>query len=125
MEAGLSAFTEKIAVYEARDQARILRALHGENAPGSPDAARLGRALEIAAILISLNLDADTLIAALILNRDPEAAAPSAAPGPVAEQFGPRIALLVEGAAKMSGLQAKNKTIREAANIRKMLFAMA
>ncbi|MDR1240030.1 MAG: HD domain-containing protein [Treponema sp.] len=142
MEAGLSAFKKKIAIYEARDQARILRALYGEpgpppaetpggsGSPGSPgeksagqDAARLRRSLEITGILTSLNLDSDTLIAALILNCG--ATAKSLEPGLIAEQFGPRTALLAEGAAKIADIQAKNKTIREAENIRKMLFAMA
>jgi GTP pyrophosphokinase len=141
MEAGLTAFKEKIAVYEERDQARILQALCEGKAPPSaeasggpgrksagPETARLSRALEIASILIGLNLDADTLIAALILNRGTEPGAGGTEPGKLsaaAEEFGPHIALLVEGTAKIADIQAKNKTLREAENIRKMLFAMA
>ena len=85
MESGLSAFKKTIAVYEERDQERILEALRGGSKALSAEisgssgwkntgqeASCLSRALEIASILISLNLDADTLIAALILNRGTE-----------------------------------------------------
>jgi GTP pyrophosphokinase len=123
METGLAAFKGKIAVYEERDQERILQALRGGKAAeaAGQESFRRGGALETASILISLNLDADTLIAALLLNRGTE-------PGKLisaAEEFGPRVTLLVEGIAKIAEIRAKNKTIREAENIRKMLFAMA
>lgn len=138
MESGLSAFKKTIAVYEERDQERILEALRGGSKALSAEisgssgrkntgqeASCLSRALEIASILISLNLDADTLIAALILNRGTEPGNSSSPGTAVADEFGPHIALLVEGAAKIADIQAKNKTIREAENIRKMFFAMA
>jgi GTP pyrophosphokinase len=148
-EERLSSFQEKITVYEKRDQGRILRALYGGGKAPAAEAAGaesplLCRALEIADILISLNLDADTLIAALILNRrtgqktggpargtepgkGPKsgAAATDGFDTALAEEFGLHIALLVEGTAKIADIQAKNKTLREAENIRKMLFAMA
>ncbi|MDR1278199.1 MAG: HD domain-containing protein [Treponema sp.] len=140
MEEVISSLKEKISHYEERDRRRILGALFREEnvsaakAPGVPggDLSVPGRALEIASILISLNLDADTLIAALILNRGTGFKADGTEPGGIfpaggslAEEFGPRISLLVEGAAKIADIPAKNKTIREAENIRKMFFVMA
>ncbi|MDR0623728.1 MAG: RelA/SpoT family protein [Treponema sp.] len=128
MEEGLSAFKEKIAVYEARDRDRILQALsRKEKVPKTAESSGqpgFNQALEIASILIDLNLDADTLIAALILNQGTEPGAGWTELEFAAEQFGPNTALLVEGAAKIADIQAKSKTIREAENIRKMLFAM-
>jgi GTP pyrophosphokinase len=127
MEEELSAFKEKIAVYGGRDQERILRALsltEKTSAPAEPPGGGgFYQALGIASILTDLNLDADTLIAALILNRGTASNAGGTEP-PGTEQFGPNTALLVEGAAKIADIQAKSKTIREAENIRKMLFAM-
>jgi GTP pyrophosphokinase len=59
-----------------------------------------------------------------------ENAATLSAPGPrvdrevLAGRFGKTVASLVEGVAEISDLSATNKTIQEAENIRKMLFAM-
>ncbi|MDR1100683.1 MAG: HD domain-containing protein [Treponema sp.] len=139
MEEAISSLKEKISHYEERDRRRILRALGREEnvptaaeAPGGRGLSVPGRALEIASILISLNLDADTLIAALLLNRGTGLRVDGTEPGGIspsgislAEEFGPRISLLVEGAAKIADIPAKNKTIREAENIRKMFFVMA
>jgi GTP pyrophosphokinase len=132
---------EKISRYEERDRRRILKALPGEKknpetaeAPNGPsgEAPYPSRVLEIASILISLNLDADTLVAALLLNRGNGFKTSGTAPGgnagsgiSPAEEFGSHVALLVEGAAKIADIPAKNKTIREAENIRKMFFVMA
>jgi GTP pyrophosphokinase len=136
MEEELSSFNEKIAVYEKRDRERILRALAvKEKDPKTAEASpvsRLRRALDIASILADLNLDADTLIAALILNQrtnlNPQGTELGKMPYSglsVPDDLGPHAALLAEGAAKIADIPAKNKTIREAENIRKMLFAMA
>jgi GTP pyrophosphokinase len=129
MEEGLLVFTEKITGYADRDRERILLALSWvEKHPPSPETAGtsggdgINRPLGVASILVDLNLDADTLIAALLLNRGPGETEPGL---PIVEQFGPHIALLVEGAAKIADIPAKNKTFREAENIRKMFFAMA
>jgi GTP pyrophosphokinase len=155
MGAALSSFQEKIKGYETRDQERILRALYGggqapsaepgsvpgETGPAGENPA-LNRALETASILLSLNPDADTLIAALLLSRaGPWTGGPAGGTEPgkgpkprtaaggfdaaLAEGFGPPVTLLVEGTAKIADIQAKNRTLREAENIRKMLFAMA
>jgi GTP pyrophosphokinase len=111
MEAYQAAFKEKINRYENRDRARILGALKyaREQSAGT------------ASILIDLDLDADTVIAALLLG----GAGDRAAAVNIAGEFGSQTALLVKGAAKISDISAKDKTNREAQNIRNMLFAMA
>ncbi|MDR1618541.1 MAG: HD domain-containing protein [Treponema sp.] len=111
-------FEEKIASYEKRDQDRILGALRLAADPGGgvPE-----RALGIASILADLNLDADTLIAALLL----EAEGPPPKPEVMAGEFGPGAAGLVEGTARIGAISANNKTRHEAEIVRKMLLAMA
>ncbi|GHV89746.1 GTP pyrophosphokinase [Spirochaetia bacterium] len=108
----IAAFKEKTAIFSRRDQDRIGKALSlAESAPNPS----LIRSLDIASILIDLNLDADTVTAALLLGN----------PGDLHADFGGSISLLVEGVRKIADISAKNKTIHEAENIRKMLFAMA
>ncbi|MDR1970712.1 MAG: HD domain-containing protein [Treponema sp.] len=109
MENSLSVFTERISNFSPREQDRIRAAL--SLAAGD----KLGQSIEIASILLDINLDGDTVAAALLL--------PSAAP--LEAQFGAGVARLVEGVRKTAEISAGNKTIREAENIRKMLFAMA
>jgi GTP pyrophosphokinase len=106
-------FEEKIASFNEKDRERILsaRAWAGEHGGGDSEGA--------ASILADLGLDADTITAALILN-SPEQGADT----DIEQRFGKNVALLAEGTARISGLKAKNKTLQEAENIRKMLFAM-
>jgi GTP pyrophosphokinase len=115
MELTASTFTEKTASYPAEDQKRIEQAL----ALAEPDA--LDHILGAASILVDLNLDADTIIAAALqkalekglLSREE-----------IAEKFGADAALLAQGIARIADISATNKTDHEAENIRKMLFAM-
>ncbi|GHV64753.1 GTP pyrophosphokinase [Spirochaetia bacterium] len=108
-----AAFKEKIKNFGQRDQDRIEKAfVLAESAAVNTG---LNRSLGIASILIDLNLDADTVTAALLLLTPDDAHVP----------FGGGISLLVEGVRKIAEISAKNKTIHEAENIRKMLFAMA
>ncbi|GHV94598.1 GTP pyrophosphokinase [Spirochaetia bacterium] len=125
MEKELATFTEKLNSCESRDRERILKALDWalEQNAAVHDAAEnpLVRAIGIASILIELNLDADTAIAALLLGGIGDQPPPES----LSEQFGAQTALLVNGVAKIGDISAKNKTIHEAENIRNMLFAMA
>jgi GTP pyrophosphokinase len=75
----------------------------------------------MASVLADLNLDADTLIAALMLDAHEEA---KITIPEIESRFGRDSALLTEGAARIAKLPAKNKTLQEAENIRNMLFAM-
>jgi GTP pyrophosphokinase len=66
-----------------------------------------------ALILLRLGLDAETVIAALLLEeKEPE-------------PYGAGVARLVEEVRKIGDVSATNKTIQEAEHVRKMLFAMA
>jgi GTP pyrophosphokinase len=110
-------FEEKIASCEKRDRDRIFAALNlAAGGGGVPE-----RALGIASILADLNLDADTIVAALLL----ETEGPPPEPEAIAGEFGSGAAELVEGAARIDAISAQNKTRHEAEIIRKMLLAMA
>jgi GTP pyrophosphokinase len=125
MNSSFTSFREKIKSYDAGDQKRILKAAawvkehEGDTEKDSGQAYPV-RPLELASILMDLNLDDDTIIAA-ILHAAPEYGASTEA---LVELFGRDTMLLAEGAARISDISAKNKTIHEAENIRKMLFAM-
>jgi GTP pyrophosphokinase len=105
-----SAFRNRISNFNQREKDRINAALSLAESRGP------GPALEIASVILDINLDGDTVAAALLLD---------CAGVPLTEKFGADIARLVEGVRKTGDIQAGNKTIREAENIRKMLFAMA
>jgi GTP pyrophosphokinase len=118
MEKEILAFKEKLDSGETRDRQRILKALdwacerYGEMADS---------AIGIASILIDLNLDTDTIVSALLLGCLKDQFPPES----IAGQFGLQACLLVKGVAKIGDISAKNKTAREAQNIRNMLFAMS
>jgi len=75
----------------------------------------------VAAILASMGMDADSVIAGLLHQAVEDGLATGAT---ARERSGERVGLLVEELARMSALKAKNKTIQAAEAIRKMLFAM-
>jgi GTP pyrophosphokinase len=124
MDAEIAVFNEKILAYEPGQRERIKQALGWireirEKAENTPAILPISHALGTASILMELNPDADTVIAALVQD------APKTGPGQtIAERFGPDAALLVEGVTRIADISATNKTIQEAENIRKMLFAM-
>ena len=102
-------FTEKITVFANSDRERILKALE-KSTP---------HAVDTAAILIDLGIDADAVIAALLLGDVRECPLPD-----VESQFGSAVAALASGALKIERLPSAGKTIREAQNIRNMIFAL-
>jgi len=110
------AFAEKISPFESSTRERVLKILDfvEESAPGQTHFA--GAAL----ILLDLGLDADTIIAALLLVGFRDSLLPQA----LAEQVGQEAALLVQGVKKIDGLKTNVKTTYEAENIRNMLFAL-
>ncbi|MDR1596647.1 MAG: RelA/SpoT family protein [Treponema sp.] len=115
MEPLVSTFDEKITSYSGPDQDRIRQGLNWA------DTHALSRLLGVAAILVDLNMDADTVIAAVLQNSLEKTALTREA---IAEKFGKDTALMVEGVTRIADISAKNKTNHEAENIRKMLFAM-
>ncbi|MDR2658509.1 MAG: RelA/SpoT family protein [Spirochaetaceae bacterium] len=84
-----------------------------------------GRGKEIAAIVDGMGLDADCIIAALLFDsRKLDSRKDEDLQKDIAGNFGEDAAALVVGAAKVSKLSAKDKSMAEAEKIRKMLFAM-
>jgi GTP pyrophosphokinase len=79
------------------------------------------RALGMADILSDLNLDAETITAAIILDSLEKN---KITRSEIENTFGKTIASLACGTANTGFLQTKNKTQHEAENIRKMFFAM-
>ena len=113
METNLAVLTEKISPLEAGARERILNTLGFMRESESNPA---GAAL----ILLDLGLDADTIVAALLLVGFRDSLLPQA----LAEQVGPEAALLVQGVKKIDGLETNVKTTFEADNVRNMLFAL-
>jgi GTP pyrophosphokinase len=74
----------------------------------------------VASILLDLNMDSDTVIAATLTDKLKDQAEPEK----ISAVFGAQIAELVKNTLKISSLSATNKTIHEAENIRNMLFIM-
>jgi len=103
---------EKIASFEKDDRERILAALDLAGNTGA------------ASILLELGLNADTIIAALLLAEFGDRSLPES----LNSRFGPAVTLLARGVQKIDSLRTNNntitKTISEAKNIRNMLFAL-
>jgi len=115
LETKLAVFTERVSSFEGDARERVLRAF--ESVQGD---VRPGHSLGAASILLELGLDADTVVAALLLVgfRD------SLLPEQLAEQVGPGASLLVQGVKKIDKLKTKVRTTYEAENVRNMLFAL-
>jgi GTP pyrophosphokinase len=127
-------FFEKLKAYDKPDRERILNAVTWmeelplrEISPPAADPAAgdslsfQTRLLGVAAILTDLNMDADTVIAAILHNSLEKT---NVRAETIEERFGRPVAIMVEGVTQIAGISAKDKTIQEAENIRKMLFAM-
>jgi GTP pyrophosphokinase len=150
MDRGIAAFKEKIRIYDAKAQSRIIQALEwiqGLREDNPAGEAGLLQSFASAAILMELNLDQDTIIATLLLYSAVTPGVPSLPPKPlrlkktadkpapstgqsitlktIREKFGPIIALLVDGVVRIRNISATNKTMAEADHVRKMFFAMA
>jgi GTP pyrophosphokinase len=110
---------EKIKNRPADERARILST--AEWAASVYEAGEGDRALSMADILADLGLDEDTLIAAMTweaLERG------SLGSEDLEKRFGKNPASLARGLCRIAGLPSANRTVQEAENIRKMLFAM-
>src|SRR5437016_7536764 len=78
--------------------------------------------MEVAAILADLELDAETLAAALL--HDTVEDRPLTAEA-VEQEFGPEVARLVDGVTKLGRISLRSDQQQQAENIRKMMVAMA
>jgi GTP pyrophosphokinase len=78
--------------------------------------------LEVAAILADLELDAETIAAALLHDTVEDT---NLTPEEVQREFGPEVARLVEGVTKLGRISLRTDQQQQAENIRKMMVAMA
>src|SRR6266581_5907149 len=105
-------------VRKAYDRAAVAhrgqRRLSGEDYVNHP--------LEVAAILADLQLDAQTLAAALLHDTVEDTALTA---DEVEVEFGPEVARLVEGVTKLGRISLRNDQQQQAENVRKMMVAMA
>ena len=126
MSAPIDTFFADFPVFAGEDRARIRAAWDfmetlkaGVSRPCGESF--MDHPLRVARILSGLNLDADSVIAALLhgslenLGLSQEG---------LEEKFGKSVAGIVVGTSRISGLNMKNKTVHEAESIRKMFFAM-
>ncbi|MDR1909596.1 MAG: HD domain-containing protein [Spirochaetaceae bacterium] len=107
--------TDPFGAYPAEERERIDRALAwANNLEGK-------RKFGIARILAELNLDSGAIVAAIVqqsVETDGDRR------DSVESLFGAEAAFLAEGAGRIADISAANRTLQEAENIRKMLFAM-
>ena len=124
--------------------ARTLEDLLGFE-PSPADAERIGRALDlaqaahegqsrasgdpyiahpmaVAKILAGLNMDTDTIVAALLHDVVEDTPVPLSR---IEEEFGSDVAQLVDGVTKLSRLEVKSREEEQVENLRKMFLAMA
>jgi guanosine-3',5'-bis(diphosphate) 3'-pyrophosphohydrolase len=78
--------------------------------------------MEVAAILADLELDAETIAAALLHDTVEDTALTA---DEVEREFGPEVARLVEGVTKLGRISLRSDQQQQAENIRKMMIAMA
>jgi len=78
--------------------------------------------LEVAAILADLELDAETISAALLHDTVEDT---NLTADEVQREFGPEVARLVDGVTKLGRISLRNDQQQQAENIRKMMVAMA
>ncbi|RPJ05269.1 MAG: bifunctional (p)ppGpp synthetase/guanosine-3',5'-bis(diphosphate) 3'-pyrophosphohydrolase, partial [Spirochaetaceae bacterium] len=119
-------FQEKLAAYSDEQKALINSAvdwaqgLHMAQKRASGEA-YLMHPLEVAGILISMNLDAEALVAAVLHDVLEDTATTRM---DLRSRFGREVEALVFGVTKIDSIHAKSKSVLEAETIRKMLFAM-
>ena len=118
MEKDQNDFLRKINSIAQNDRERILKAIVW--AEKESISVKIG----VASILMELNLDADTFIAALLADSGGKASDTKEQEEKLSSIFGSQTAMLIMNFAKISRLSATNKTILEAENVRNMLLAM-
>lgn len=118
---------EKLAAGDKYDLAVIDRAYqlaydaHGEQKRRSGEP-YITHPVQVAALLWELGMDTDCVVAALL--HDVVEDTPTSLEE-VSKQFGPDVALLVDGVTKLGKIQFTTKEDEQAENIRKMLLAMS
>ncbi len=118
---------QKIASYPQEQRSRILEAAHLSEQLHAGQYRQSGdpfvtHPVAVAEILVSLNMDADTLVAALLHDVLEDT---SMSRQELRARFGKTVEMLVNGVTKIATVKAKNRNTQAAETIRKMLFAMA
>lgn len=101
------------------DRGRITSAWNDLGASDPGDKA-IRHCLRSAAILAAAQLDADSIISALLhdsLERGSSA-------DDIEAKYGKSVRIILEGSSRITGLKIQNKTLQQADSVRKMLFAM-
>ncbi|TVQ24238.1 MAG: bifunctional (p)ppGpp synthetase/guanosine-3',5'-bis(diphosphate) 3'-pyrophosphohydrolase [Spirochaetaceae bacterium] len=126
MQELLTSFEQVIHSYSEDQQERILAAakysadLHEGQIRNSGDA-YITHPIAVAEILISLNLDSDAIIAALLHDVLEDTKIEQ---NELRDRFGKDVEQLVQGVTKIATVKAKNRNLQAAETIRKMLLAM-
>ncbi|HUX21515.1 MAG TPA: HD domain-containing protein, partial [Spirochaetia bacterium] len=126
MDSIVTKFEHALERYSQEDRTKILEAarwaetLHKDQkrASGEP---YIVHPFKVAELLVDLDMDYETVIAALLHDSIEDTDITRA---DVGQRFGKQVEALVDGVTKISILKAKNKSVQEAETIRKMLFAM-
>jgi len=119
-------FEAKLSRYTDSRRAKIIEAMefsrkkHGEQKRLSGEPFFI-HPLEVASILVDMQMDYETIIAALLHDVLEDT---KTSEDEMTERFGADIVSLVDGVTKISTVKAKSKTIQEAETLRKMLIAM-
>ncbi|MDR1893939.1 MAG: bifunctional (p)ppGpp synthetase/guanosine-3',5'-bis(diphosphate) 3'-pyrophosphohydrolase [Spirochaetales bacterium] len=126
LEKQLSQFKDQLSFYSAEERDQILfaagwaREKHGDQKRLSGEPFFI-HPLAVAGFLVTMRMDHETLIAALLHDVLEDTPTTSRE---MEQAFGPEIVQLVDGVTKISTVKAKSKTIQEAETLRKMLIAM-
>jgi len=122
----IAQFEDKIKRYPEQRKAKIIEALHYAIEKHGSQKRLSGEPffihpLAVATILVDMQMDFETVIAALLHDvlEDTETSHDA-----MADLFGENIVSLVDGVTKISTVKARSKTIQEAETLRKMLIAM-
>ena len=122
----LAFFSEKLSVYPAAEKQRIVAAAdwalrrHGNQKRASGDPYII-HPLNVASILIDIQMDAEAVIAALLHDVLEDTDVSRAE---LRKLFGKEVESLVQGVTKISILRGKSRSHQHSESIRKMLFAM-
>ncbi|HEY0830095.1 MAG TPA: bifunctional (p)ppGpp synthetase/guanosine-3',5'-bis(diphosphate) 3'-pyrophosphohydrolase [Candidatus Dormibacteraeota bacterium] len=108
----------RLTVRKAFERAAV--AHHGQHRLSGED--YVNHPLEVAAILADLELDAETIAAALLHDTVEDT---NLTADEVEREFGPEVARLVEGVTKLGRISLRTDQQQQAENVRKMMVAMA
>lgn len=112
-------FFSLYSVYGDSDRDRILSAWKDVCASGLSEKG-ICHCLRTAAILAESQLDADSVVSALLHDSLEQGTSPEA----IEEKYGRNVRIILEGSSRITGLKIQNKTLQQADSVRKMLFAM-